>query len=419
MQNELNVKLLPWQQEVWASPARFKVIAAGRRCGKTMFAAYQLLINALQASKGHVFYIAPTQQQARDVMWSILLDIGHNVIKSSHINNLQFTLINGATISLKGSDRPDTMRGVSLKFVVLDEYASMKPSVWEEVLRPALADQEGNAVFIGTPAGRNHFWDLYQYAALIGDEDWEGWHKTSYDNPLLKRKEIKAAKKSMSSFAFRQEFEASFEAKDSELFKESWLKFDENEPANGDYYIACDLAGFEQLGKQTKHSRLDQTAIAIVKVGDDGDWYVKDIIHGRWDLDKTAQQIFEAVAKYQPISVGIERGIAQQAVMSPLQDLMRQRNRYFRVDLLSHGNKKKVDRVVWALQGRMEHGRVVLNTGDWNALFMDQLFQFPSPLTHDDLIDALAYIDQLATVAYSSSLDVIDGWEPLDEAAGY
>ena len=416
---DLDISLLPWQQAVWANPTRFKVIVAGRRCGKSRYAAYKLLVEALQADKGHVFYVAQTQGQARDVMWSVLIEVGQPVIKTAHINNLQITLINGATISLKGSDRPDTMRGVSLKFVVLDEYAGMRPTVWEEVLRPALADQKGDAVFIGTPTGRNHFWELYQYAELSEDPDWAAWHLTSFDNPLLDPKEIEAAKKSMSSFAFRQEFLAKFEAKDSELFKEGWLKWDEEEPKGGDYYIAIDMAGFEEVGGSTKKSRLDETAISVVKVLDNGDWYVKQLIHGRWDLHETAKRIFQAVALYKPVSVGIEKGIAQQAVMSPLNDLQRKYNRYFRIELLSHGNKKKVDRIVWALQGRMENGRITFNKGEWNAPFLDQLFQFPSKLTHDDLIDSLAYIDQMASVAYPSAFDTIDDWEALDAHTGY
>jgi len=191
---ELHFSLLPWQQEVWADQTRFKVIAAGRRCGKSRYAAYRLLVEALQLDKGHVFYVAQTQGQARDVMWSVLMEVGRGVIKQAHINNLQITLINGATISLKGSDRPDTMRGVSLKFVVLDEYAGMKPNVWEEVLRPALADQKGDAVFIGTPTGRNHFWELFQYAELSGDPDWKAWHLTSFDNPILTPRRLKLPK---------------------------------------------------------------------------------------------------------------------------------------------------------------------------------------------------------------------------------
>jgi phage terminase large subunit-like protein len=381
---DLNVQLLPWQQEVYSDPTRFKVVAAGRRTGKSRLAAWMLIINALQADKGHVFYVAPTQGQARDIMWQTLLELGHPVIAGSHINNLQLKLVNGATISLKGADRPETMRGVSLKFLVMDEYADMKPDVWEQILRPALADQKGSAMFIGTPMGRNHFYELYKLAELGDDETYKGWHFTSYDNPILDPNEINTAKKSMSSYAFRQEFMASFEARGSEMFKEDWVYYGE-EPEVGDYYIAVDLAGFEEVNKKrTKNTKLDETAIAVVKVSPDG-WYVDNIIHGRWSLDETATKIFQAVRDYRPIT---------------------------------HGNKKKTDRVMWALQGRFENGFVSINKGEWNNRFLDQLFQFPDPLTHDDLVDALAYIDQLAKVAYSYDYE-IDEHEILDIVAGY
>ena len=209
---DVNVELLPWQTKVFEDPTRFKVVAAGRRTGKSRLAAWMLIINALQAERGHVFYVATTQGQASDIMWQTLLELGHDVITGSHINNLQLKLVNGATITLKGADRPETMRGVSLKFLVMDEYADMKPDVWEQVLRPALADQKGHAMFIGTPMGRNHFYELYKYAELGDDDTYSAWHFTSYDNDLLDPEEINIAKKSMSSYAFRQEFMASFEA---------------------------------------------------------------------------------------------------------------------------------------------------------------------------------------------------------------
>jgi len=416
---DLNVALLPWQQEVWNDETRFKVVAAGRRTGKSRLAAWLLIINGLQAERGHVFYVAPTQGQARDIMWQTLLELGHPVISGSHINNLQIKLVNGATISLKGADRPETMRGVSLKFLVMDEYADMKPDVWEQILRPALADQKGHALFIGTPMGRNHFYELYKYAEMSDDETYKGWHFTSYDNPILDPSEIDIAKKSMSSYAFRQEFMASFEATGSEMFKETWIKYGE-EPDSGDYYIAIDLAGFEDVSKKkTKNSKLDETAMAVVKVGDNGDWYVENIIHGRWSLDETAAKIFQAVRDYRPVSVGIERGIAKQAVMSPLMDLQKRYMQFFRVEELTHGNKKKTDRIMWALQGRFENGVISINKGDWNARFLDQLFQFPDPLTHDDLVDALAYIDQLANVPYGIGDIDFDEPEILDIVAGY
>jgi phage terminase large subunit len=114
---DLNISLLPWQQEVWEDSTRFKVIAAGRRTGKSRFAAWKLIVEALKAQKGHVWYIAPTQQQARDIMWQQLLELAHPIISTSHINNMQITLVNGSIISLKGADRPETMRGVALKFI--------------------------------------------------------------------------------------------------------------------------------------------------------------------------------------------------------------------------------------------------------------------------------------------------------------
>lgn len=414
---ELNIQLLDWQKQVWADDTRFKIVAAGRRTGKSRLAAWMLIVNALQADKGHVFYVAPTQGQARDIMWQTLLELAHPVVTSSHINNLQIKLVNGATISLKGADRPETMRGVSLKFLVMDEYADMKPEVFEQILRPALADQKGSALFIGTPMGRNHFYDLYKYAELEEDESYSAWHFTSYDNELLDPDEIDLAKKSMSSYAFRQEFMASFEARGSEMFKEDWVVFSEA-PDVGDYYISIDLAGFEDVSKKrTKNSKLDESAIAVVKVNENG-WHLENIIHGRWDLAETARKIFEAVRDYRPISVGIERGISKQAVMSPLMDMMKQYGRFFVVEELTHGNRKKTDRIMWALQGRFENGQITLGKGEWNSRFLDQLFQFPDPLTHDDLVDAFAYTDQLAKVAYSYDFE-IDDLEVLDAVTGY
>ena len=413
----LNVELLPWQQEVYSDASRFKVVAAGRRTGKSRLAAWLLIINGLQADKGHVFYVAPTQGQARDILWQTLMELGHPVIAGSHINNLQIKLVNGATISLKGADRPETMRGVSLKYLVMDEYADMKPEVWEQILRPALADQKGEALFIGTPMGRNHFFFFFKYAEISDDETYKSWHFTSYDNPIIDPKEIDVAKKSMSSYAFRQEFMASFEARGSEMFKEEWVRFG-NSPEEGDYYISIDLAGFEDVSKKrTKNKKLDETAIVVAKVSPDG-WFVENIIYGRWTLDETAMKIFQAVRDYRPVSVGIERGIAKQAVMSPLSDLMKRYGTFFRVEELTHGNKKKTDRVMWALQGRFENGHILLNQGEWNSRFLDQLFQFPDPLTHDDLVDDLASIDQLAQVAYSYDYE-IDDHEILDVVAGY
>jgi hypothetical protein len=286
------------------------------------------------------------------------------------------------------------------------------------VLRPALADQKGRAFFIGTPMGRNHFFDLYNYALTSDDPTYSAYHFTSFDNPLLDPEEINIARKSMSSYAFRQEFEASFEALGSEIFQEHWIEFAE-EPKHGDYYITVDLAGFAdvQHANTGKAKKLDSTAISIVKVSEQG-WHVKEIKYGRWDIKKTAKKIFDAVAKYRPVSIGIEKGALKNAVEPYITDLMRANSRYFRIEELTHGNQKKIDRIVWALQGRFENGQITLEEGEWNTEFCDQLFQFPNPLVHDDLIDSLAYIDQIAKVSYVVDYEEED-FEYLDADAGY
>jgi predicted phage terminase large subunit-like protein len=417
----LRVELHPKQTEVFNDKHRFKVVAAGRRFGKSRLAAWTLIIEGLKSVDKDVFYVAPTFQQAKDIMWSVLKELAHDVIKTVHENTAVITLINDRKIYLKGSDRPDTMRGVGLAYVVIDEYADMKPQVFEQILRPALSDVKGGALFIGTPKGRNHFYELYQMAQKDEDEDWVSFHFTSFDNPLLDPKEIEAAKKSMSSFSFRQEYLASFEAAQSDLFKDEWIKYVEKDdiPKDGQYYIAIDLAGFEDVSKQAgnKKKHLDESAIAVVKVCEEG-WFVDKLVFGRWDIKETALKILETAKTYDVRLVGIERGMAKNAVLPYLQDLMRRQNFYISVIDLTHGNKKKTDRIVWALQGRFENGRVKLVRGDWNKQFVDQLLNFPNPQIHDDLIDALAYVDQIGITEFSNIIEE-EEYEVLDIISGY
>lgn len=414
--SDLNFSLLPWQQEVYADATRFKVIAAGRRCGKSRLAATTLIIEALKCPPGSaVLYVSPTMGQSRQIIWDLLLDLGREVIQSSHVNNLDITMINGARIYVRGADRPDTLRGVSLTYAVLDEVADIKPEAWEQVIRASLSDKKGRAMFIGTPKGRNWFHDLWK---LEGDPEWKSWHFTTEDNPLIDPKEIESAKKTLSSFAFKQEYLASFSNAGADVFKEEWIKYGE-EPDYGSYFIAVDLAGFEEVAKQAANSkkRLDESAIAVVKVTDDGKWFVKEIDHGRWDIRETATKILMKMRDYRPMSVGIERGALKNAVLPYLSDLMRKNNIFSHVVDLTHGNRKKTDRIIWALQGRFEHGRIVLNREEnWDD-FVDQLLLYPSQGVHDDLPDALSYIDQLAVTSYFEQ-DEADDWEPIDVISG-
>ncbi len=419
---DLKVTLHPKQLDVFTSPARFKVVAAGRRWGKSRLAAWILLIEALKSEDKDVFYVAPTFQQAKDIMWNMLKDLGREVISAAHENTGVLTLVNGRKIYLKGSDRPDTLRGVGLKYVVLDEYASMKPEVWEIILRPTLADVKGKALFIGTPDGKNHFFDIYLQALADETGDWEVWTFKSTENPFLDADEIAAATRQMSTMAFRQEFEASFESFNSGLFKEEWVKYVDKadvDDVEGEIFIAVDPAGYEDVAAQSKNKskHLDETAIAVVKVTPKG-WYVIDIEHGRWNVRETSIRILRTAQKHHGRVIGIEKGSLKNALMPYMEDQMRRLNFYPRIEELTHGNKKKTERITWALQGRMEHGRLQLLKGSWNRDFVSQLLDFPNPLVHDDLLDAVAYIDQIAVSDYAHNFEVSE-YEYLDAVAGY
>ena len=424
---DLKVTLHDAQMQIFKSDKRFKVASCGRRFGKSYLAAWVLIIKALQSEDKDVFYVAPTFQQAKDILWSILKDVGQDVIKSTHENTATITLVNDRKIYLKGSDRPDTLRGVGLAYVVMDEYASMKPEVWEMILRPTLADVKGGALFIGTPAGKNHFHKLWVEAQLSENEkDWESYQFVSTDNPFLDPDEIEAAKKSMSTQAFRQEFEATFESFSGGIFQEEWVKYEDDEEFDedtasktGSYVVSVDPAGFEKSSKSRglKSSKLDETAISVVKVVGD-EWLVKDIHHGRWNIKETAEKIITIAEDVNATTVGIEAGALKNAIMPYIEDEMRTRGTGVNLTDVTHGGKRKQDRIVWSLQGRFEHGKIKFRKADWNHHFITQMLDFPSPLSHDDLLDSLAYIDQVSVADFAQQIEV-DEWEPLDTVSGY
>jgi phage terminase large subunit-like protein len=424
---DLKVTLHDAQMKIFKSDKRFKVASCGRRFGKSYLAAWVLIIKALQSEDKDVFYVAPTFQQAKDILWSILKDVGQGVIKSTHENTATITLVNDRKIYLKGSDRPDTLRGVGLAYVVMDEYASMKPEVWEMILRPTLADVKGGALFIGTPSGKNHFHKLWIEAQLPENEmDWESFQFVSTDNPFLDPDEIEAAKKSMSTQAFRQEFEATFESFSGGVFKEEWIKYEDDEEFDedtasktGSYVVSVDPAGFEKSDKSRglKSSKLDETAISVVKVVGD-EWLVKDIHHGRWNIKETAEKIITIAEDVNATTVGIEAGALKNAIMPYIEDEMRTRGSWINLTDVTHGGKRKQDRIVWSLQGRFEHGKIKFRKAEWNHHFISQMLDFPSPLSHDDLLDSLAYIDQVSVADFAQQIEV-DEWEPLDTVSGY
>jgi len=424
----LNISLHPKQLEIFQDTTRFKVAVTGRRFGKSWLAVADAVIKALDernVQKMPVFIVCPTFPQARTIYWKRLLELAQPVLKSSNVNLGLVELDTGVEIHIKGADRPDSLRGAGLWHVVMDEWKDMKPEVWEIIVSPSLSDATlyggGTALHVGSPAGRNHFYTMVQDAKTDTTGEWKVWEFTTSDNPYIPRKEIESARLRMSSSAFRQEYEGSFESGGNNVFLREWFKY-EPEPKDGEYYMAVDLAGFENMENvaNLKKVRLDESAIAIVKAGDYG-WWVKDIVHGRWGTKETAEQIVLLAQKYEPRAVGIEKGALKNAVEQYLHEAMFRHKTLFHVHELSHGNKAKTDRIVWALQGRMEHGRITFNEeGQFIKELEDQLINFPSKTVHDDLVDALAYIEQLANNSTFDFGDFETSYaDILDPVAGY
>jgi phage terminase large subunit len=191
--------------------ARWSVIVAHRRAGKTVACVNELIKAAIDSDKkdGRYAYIAPQFNQAKDIAW-LYLQRYAGVIPGASFNEseLRVDLPNGSRIRLYGADNPDRLRGIYLDGVILDEYADMRPSVWGEVIRPLLADRQGWAVFIGTPKGHNAFYDVWEKA----DESWYRLRLRASETGLIDPEELAGARSQMTEDQYQQEFECSFEA---------------------------------------------------------------------------------------------------------------------------------------------------------------------------------------------------------------
>jgi hypothetical protein len=191
---------------------RWAVIVAHRRCGKTVSCINELIYKALIEGKddARYAYIAPYYSQAKNVAWDYLLRFSQPVLNKANQSELWVELINGARIRLFGADNADSLRGLYLDGVVLDEYADMRPRIWGEIIRPLLADRKGWAVFIGTPKGHNAFWDVYNSATK--DKDWYVKTLRADQTDLIGDEELADARKAMTPDQYEQEFLCSFEA---------------------------------------------------------------------------------------------------------------------------------------------------------------------------------------------------------------
>lgn len=191
---------------------RWACIVAHRRAGKTVACINDLIRRAIVEGRqdGRYAYIAPYHQQAKTVAWDYLLRFSDPVRKQANASELWVELLTGARIRLYGADNPDALRGIYLDGAILDEVADMRPRVWGEIIRPALADRKGWAVFIGTPKGHDAFYDRHQEA--LSNPQWFDALLKASETGILDAEELESARKDMTADQFAQEFECSFEA---------------------------------------------------------------------------------------------------------------------------------------------------------------------------------------------------------------
>jgi len=203
----------PLQREIHASLKRWNLLVCHRRFGKTVFAINELIKQAVknQQKMPRYAYVAPYYKQAKQIAWDYLKDFTRPIpgIKVNE-SELRVDFPWGARIQLFGADSPDSMRGLYLDAVVLDEYADMSPRIFSEVLRPALSDREGSAIFIGSAKGGTPFYDLWE---RVKDEpDWFVKVYKASDTGVIPNAELEDARKIMDEDEFAQEYECSWTA---------------------------------------------------------------------------------------------------------------------------------------------------------------------------------------------------------------
>jgi len=185
-------------------------MVAGRRFGKTYLALVELLKQSINTPDQLCWYVAPTYKASKNIAWLLLQKLlPPEYIAKKNESELSVKLLNGSVIALKGAENADSLRGVGLNFIVLDEFADMKQTAWSEVLRPTLSDTGGSALFIGSPKGRNHFYDLWGMG-VDGVEDWSSYQFTTLDGGNVPDSEIESAKRDLDERTFNQEYLAKF-----------------------------------------------------------------------------------------------------------------------------------------------------------------------------------------------------------------
>lgn len=386
------------QLEIERDPARFKIVVAGRRFGKTRYGTWKM--SGMGVSGGTGFWIAPRYKLARPG-WRDLRGMAQQ-IPGAEVKRgaMEVTYRGGGWAAVRTGSDPDDLRSEGLSIAVLDEAAMMKEAVWREAIRPALVDRKGEALFISTPKGiRSWFYDLVGEAET--KDDWTVFHYTSYDNPFLDKTEVDAMREELGDLLFRQEGLGEFVDMMGQIFRAEWIDTfrqltvtettDEGEDLEVIYYRAGDeLIRADTLSRHitcdpalSLKDEADYTVFAVWAVTPSGKLLVDEILRTRLeapDIIPTAERL---VTRWGASWIGFESVAYQKSLIQyarraglPVRELK--------------ADKDKVSRSL-PLAARMEAGEVFFRAdAPWLETVERELLMFPHG-DHDDQVDALAY----------------------------
>jgi phage terminase large subunit-like protein len=383
MQTAIRINAHPHQgqKEVHEHPARFKVLAAGRRWGKTRLGVHECLDVAAQG--GRAWWVAPSYKTS-EVGWRPLRRMGQKIGAEVRLVEKLINLPSGGSVQVRSADDPNSLRGDGLDLVVMDENAFIKEAAWVEALRPALSDRQGKALFISTPKGHNWFWRLWVQGQDEDNADFMSWQFPTSSNPYIEPTEIDAAERSLPERVFEQEFLAHFVDDAGGVFRrvmDAATADEQITPTEGHQYIAgVDVA-----------SQVDFT-VAVVMDVTTGEMAYMDRFN-RVDYNILEDRLEAIYRRFKLDMITIESNSIGQGVIDHLS------NRDMTVNTFTTTNATK-HAAITALQSAFEHSRIkILNDpvliGELQAFEAKRnasgTFSYAAPEgIHDDTVMALA-----------------------------
>lgn len=409
----MQVSLHTAQYEIATDPHRFKVICAGRRFGKSVLARMIMLKWATQ-SEGLYWIVAPTFQQGKDIHWlqGFKKEIPSKYIIKWNDSELSVDIkvikdgkaVGVSRIQIKSSENPDRLKGVKLRGLIVDEIATMRnwQWIWQEALRPTLTDYRAPAIFISTPKGYNHFYELFN----TKDESYKSWQFTSYDNPHVPKEEIDEARRTQTEDYFAQEYLAEFKQYTGLVYKEFTRELVKELP---DFQPVYWIRGLDR-------GFTNPTACVYIQVDADDNWYLVDEIYQTRLTNPELSQLLKAKDEQYHIKE-FELSTMDSAQASDIVELQQLNNDF--IPCKKESGESGISYVAWKIQKlseRLKAKKLTINPRCENLIKEFEYYRYPENKTglnekeapekvNDHLMDAVGDLNAYYQHYYEVKVD--------------